>query len=68
MTKQTMHSVLSKDTSVEPIVMPPRPDAPGHEHVDASLRNMTGVLHSRLHLMTHESQTVIKEHSPCLVC
>ena len=66
--KTTMPSVLSKDTSVDPIVMPPHPDAPGHEYLDASLRDMTGVLHSRLHLMTHESHTVTNEHSPCWVC
>lgn len=64
--RPNMHGVLSKDTSIDPIVMPPHPDAPGHEYLDASLRDMTGVLHSRLHLMTHESLT--NERSPCWLC
>lgn len=68
MTKPTMHRTLSKDLIAEPIVMPPHAGAPGHEFLDASLRDMTGVLHSRLRLSKHEPHTLTNENSPGWTC
>ena len=62
MTRVTRHAILKPD---DPIVMGPTDETNGHDSLDASLRDMTGVLVSRLHNLTHCSKMVTNANIPC---
>ena len=53
-TRPQYHNTKSKDLSVDPIVMPPAAGSTGIAYLDKNLRDMTGVLFSTSHQLTHE--------------
>ena len=65
MTKLRYHSVLGED---DPVILGPTAEDTGHAYLGANLRDMTGVLHSVMHKLTHDAKRKTNADDPCWCC